>query len=279
MKAANDNKPSWVVYTLADSRAPDEVRYVGITCNPTKRLRDHKGDAKRHRNHRANWIRSVLSAGGDIVLAIIRNNLSAEEAKLVEISVIAEYRLRGTKLVNGTDGGDGLLNPSLEVREKIGLASRNMSDERRAKIGAGNRGKKLSTQTKEKMRASHLGKKQPPEAIEKTRSAWIGRKHTSGSIALMSAAKTGTKHGNETRSKMSRSQRLTPPRSAHGFKGVSFDGRRGVWFAQITIDGKAIRIKGSHSTAEAAARAYDNTAFEAWGRDCYFNFPNELDAA
>jgi hypothetical protein len=52
---------------------------------------------------------------------------------------IKTFRESGADLVNATDGGDGLCNPSVETRAKIGAArlGKPRSPEVRAKISAG----------------------------------------------------------------------------------------------------------------------------------------------
>lgn len=56
-----------------------------------------------------------------------------------------------------------------------------------------------------------------------------------------------------------------------GFKGVSFRPRVQKWRAVIHRDGKQVHI-GHFSTAEEAARAYDNAAMELHGEFAFLNF-------
>lgn len=59
-----------------------------------------------------------------------------------------------------------------------------------------------------------------------------------------------------------------------GLKGVYRDGRS--WRARITYDGELMNL-GSHPTKEAAARAYDQKAFELFGEFAFLNFRDEFD--
>lgn len=101
---------------------------------------------------------------------IILDELSKDESKIKEIEFI---KLHGRKdlglgtLVNMTDGGEGLCNPSDETRKKIGM-------------GKGFANKRHSEETKSLMRSSNkrlnLGKKLSEEHKQKLRSHLIGRK-------------------------------------------------------------------------------------------------------
>lgn len=56
------------------------------------------------------------------------------------------------------------------------------------------------------------------------------------------------------------------------FKGVSFDRERDRWAAYIKVDGRK-RSLGRFLNEEAAARAYDAAASEAWGEFARLNLP------
>lgn len=62
-----------------------------------------------------------------------------------------------------------------------------------------------------------------------------------------------------------------------GFKGVCFRSDRGTWLAQITINGRQIKI-GTFKNWDDAARAYDKKATEFFGEFASLNFP-KFDAA
>ena len=71
-------------------------------------------------------------------------------------------------------------------------------------------------------------------------------------------------------------QNKKPYKCKSGYKGVSPvpNSKRNPWKASIRVEGKKIHI-GVFTTAEKAARAYDNRATKEWGEFAYLNFPEE----
>lgn len=63
-----------------------------------------------------------------------------------------------------------------------------------------------------------------------------------------------------------------PVNSTSGFKGVSKRRDSRMWAARIRVGGQLQHL-GMHKTAEAAARAYDDAAREAYGEFAALNFP------
>lgn len=114
------------IYALCE---PDtgEIRYIGKANDPEDRLSaryGHIGSAKRGRkSHISSWIRVLLKQNKlprlDIVMEVPRVWWPRFEK-----GIIARFRRAGARLVNMTDGGDGLLNPSQEVRDRIGRGNR-----------------------------------------------------------------------------------------------------------------------------------------------------------
>jgi hypothetical protein len=82
----------------------NEIRYVGKSDNPRKRLRDHKND-KRLTSYKSCWVKSILSKGGDIGLKVIKI-VDHKNWKQHEIDMIKEMGCK-YNLVNLTIGGDG----------------------------------------------------------------------------------------------------------------------------------------------------------------------------
>lgn len=94
------------IYALYELGKENEIRYVGKSDNPSKRLRDHKND-NRTTSYKSCWIKSVTSNGGDIGLKVLKA-VDQRNWKYHEIDVIREMK-KIYNLVNLTDGGDGRL--------------------------------------------------------------------------------------------------------------------------------------------------------------------------
>jgi len=138
------------VYTHC--RADGTPFYVGLSndlVRPFKMKRNEWHD------------RIVVKEGKENVVVNIIPCHSAERAKQLEIWLIRIGRKMGVELTNHTDGGDGVRNPTPEVRHKIGSAMRGkrftITDDHKAKIGAAHKGKKRSEQARENMRKGHVG--------------------------------------------------------------------------------------------------------------------------
>lgn len=257
-----------------------------------------------------NVVAKIRDSGGTPTVVRVVDNVFESEAFEREKMLIRTYGRRNTGtgiLVNLTDGGEGPSGwiPSEETKLKISAAKagRSLSLEHRAKISAscanpseeirdkisksllGNKralGLKHSDETRERMRDAHkgnknaLGHKHTDKARGKMSAAHKGVKRAPHSIEAkekMRAAKLGKRQDKEHRANNAATKRMMPPRS--GFKGVSFDKCRSKWSAKIKIDGVGKNL-GRFTEASDAARAYDLAAFDAWGRECYLNFPDEI---
>lgn len=132
-------------------------------------------------------------------IRFIKTNLFENEALELERLLIAKYGRKdlGTGiLINMTDGGEGISNPSLETRKKLAEAKRNESNETKKKrsLAATNRKDRtpLTDETKQKISTANQGRKRSEEAKKKMSDAKIG--------------KPGPKHSEETK------QRLKSPK-------------------------------------------------------------------
>jgi len=111
------------IYCLKDPRQPNEVRYVGYTAfGPRRRLQEHISEAKDERRlgHKNKWIRSLLRDGVQPIVEELEivSELNWQERERYWIALYLPT------LTNTTAGGEGLVNPSQEVRDRIAAAAR-----------------------------------------------------------------------------------------------------------------------------------------------------------
>jgi hypothetical protein len=177
------------IYALFDPRFPEIIRYVGKTEKSLHhRLNRHLSDAKRGiKNHRCNWIRSLLDAG--LIPTIKLLEIASEDNwKDCERRLIFE---NSKTITNCTIGGEGLCNPPVEVREKISKANKGRflgikkpqrstshclaislsnkgvskpkhSEETKKKISEKTKGREWTQDSRDKMSKAHTGLKKPP---------------------------------------------------------------------------------------------------------------------
>ena len=189
-----------VIYVLHSSRN-GEVRYVGQTTQkPSIRLRQHIAYAKYKITALQLWMFREINDGHIVGMTILRSDAIFNETERL---VIAEYRNAGARLLNHTEGGEGVLghSPSAETRQKRSdSVKRNWerqsirvrwkaTDEQRKKISDAKKthkpvmlGKRHSEETKKKMRewaalnkdflcARNVGRKHSPETRERMSAA------------------------------------------------------------------------------------------------------------
>lgn len=95
------------------------IKYIGKSDNPKDRLRNHLIDAKNFTvTHKLAWLNGLFKKGLSPVLNII-DEVSQEEWPFWEIHYISLYKSWGFNLTNSTEGGDGIVNPTQKMRDKI----------------------------------------------------------------------------------------------------------------------------------------------------------------
>lgn len=100
---------SYHIYILKDPKT-QEIRYVGQTSRGLQvRLKEHISHGTRENNHRANWLRSLISENLQPLIESVEELPSKENLDSREIFWIRHYRDLGCKLTNSTDGGQGSL--------------------------------------------------------------------------------------------------------------------------------------------------------------------------
>jgi len=161
-------------------------------------------------------------------IVIIKDNLTEQEAKDLEIELIAKHGrldLGEGYLINKTDGGEGTNGyiVSEETKRKLSEAAkrRTHTEETRRKIGEANKRRTVTEETRRKMSETRKGKKHylfgksiPEEIRRKMSEANKGRTHTEESKRKIGEANKGEKNPNfgkkaseETRRKMSEARK------------------------------------------------------------------------
>ena len=216
--------------------------YVGPTRQGlSRRITEHKRDSNKDRPgidaaiHKYGWENFTVE---------VLEECPVEQLNDREIFWIAELNTKVPNGYNLTDGGEGGLNPSDEVRARISATSKGRcpnkgnhhTAEAKAKISAVHKGKPFSEEHKAKIRANHAdvsgeknphyGKKHSPEAKAKMSAAHMGKpspnkgkpsprkgkKCSPETCAKMSAARKGKKgkpRSPETKAKIAASVRAT----------------------------------------------------------------------
>lgn len=190
------------VYGLASSE-DGKIRYVGQTTNSlSTRLRAHK--TERPNTYKARWIRSVHRNGFSVVCFVIDRDAEWNET---EIRLIAWYRKNGARLTNATSGGEGILNPSAEVRAKISAANPRtpLTPERKAKMIAGLRARKFSDEHKAINAEVCRKRNATPEQREAIRRYRTGLKVSAETLKKMAAVSTGRVKSDQSKKKVSES--------------------------------------------------------------------------
>jgi hypothetical protein len=153
----------------------------------------HEKKAVKGRSHKDNIIARILSAGWPSVpkVKIAENLTNGRAAELEVIFIKAIGREPEGPLVNHTAGGDGCVEPSAEVRKKM---------------GAKNIGRRVTVETRAKMSAARRGKRLPLESIIRGGLARRGQKRSLETRAKMRAAKSGKHLTEEHKAKIGAAQ-------------------------------------------------------------------------
>ncbi len=182
------------MYGLTDPRT-DELRYVGFTINSLEdRLRGHLGDArkdkeKKKKRHVISWITQLLRFGSKPEIFLIET-VPFEEWKESEIFWVAYFKSLGCRLTNLTQGGDGVVGWTEEMKRRVSKAHLGVKRSVRTKEKQSQLKKQFyeeggrpwnvgiapSACTKEKIRIANLGKTYSDEVNLTKGSGWRGKK-------------------------------------------------------------------------------------------------------
>lgn len=128
------------IYALAHPET-GEIRYIGKSIQPEKRLREHVLSARsgKTEHHAARWLRSLIRNGLEPKLIILMTLPNGEKWGHFEQFFIASAKTMRLRLTNSTDGGDGaaLTSPEAESRRNASVLTALAKPEVREKISAG----------------------------------------------------------------------------------------------------------------------------------------------
>lgn len=152
--------------------------YIGVSSNPKVRLQHHLSPSKlRSRTQKNNWLKKNIAEGRKPEIEILAKGHSGNIFQL-EIEYIQKYKMDGYILTNSTDGGEGMLNPSLATREKLSRASK---------------GRCIPLHVLEKRSERMLGKNNPMYGI-RGRQPMLGKNHSVETRKLISSATKGERN-------------------------------------------------------------------------------------
>lgn len=107
------------IYALTDPFT-SEIRYVGKSIAPRKRLRGHIIAARNHAydHHTSRWIRKLLEAGAEPIMKILEAVPPEDDWRESERAWVKAFEESGARLTNSTAGGEGLdyRNPEDKAR-------------------------------------------------------------------------------------------------------------------------------------------------------------------
>jgi group I intron endonuclease len=180
-KILKRGESGWVYIYILKDPITYEIRYVGKTIDPNKRLKEHVRKSTLAKTYKNNWIQQLIKKGLQPTLEIIdlvsEQNWGEQEQKWIN-----KFRNEGVKLTNIADGGvGGNLGPI--VNKKISEALT---------------GKKLRPETKEKIRQSRIGHR----AAEETRIKMSNQRKGKDNHMF------GKNHSNETKEKIGKKSKI-----------------------------------------------------------------------
>ena len=138
------------IYGLADPITKD-IRYIGKSIRVKGRYNDHLND--KSKTYKANWITSLRKRGLKPFLIILEELNDTDDWQKVEIEWIKKAKKSGWKLVNATDGGDGVTNISGEGYERMRTTwiGRKHTPETLIKLSKASKGRRKTKEQKEAM--------------------------------------------------------------------------------------------------------------------------------
>lgn len=94
------------------------IRYIGKSNSPEDRFQAHLRRSVKNKSHLGSWLRKLKADEKEPALVILKEVLVEDWAD-EEARYIRSAKILGFKLVNSTDGGEGINNPSVETRKLL----------------------------------------------------------------------------------------------------------------------------------------------------------------
>ena len=123
------------IYALVETgKAIGEVRYIGITGNPIKRLTQHRQSTEN--NDKGRWVSALRDNGKTVDMILLDTAISRDEAHIRENAWILFARTRGWSLTNSTDPGNhrAILESEIRTLEDVVVAMKVLKAETRENI-------------------------------------------------------------------------------------------------------------------------------------------------
>ncbi|MHA2279582.1 MAG: GIY-YIG nuclease family protein [Promethearchaeota archaeon] len=144
-----------IIYAWLDQNG--DPFYVGKTKCLKTRMRHHRWRMDSGINlPKYNKLRKLLREGFKWDIQVLEDGIPDEEWQVQECYWIKFYRDQGCKLYNLTDGGEGMLNASNELKKRLSEAHKghSLSEDTKRKISESNKGKEFSKEHKKKLSIS-----------------------------------------------------------------------------------------------------------------------------
>ncbi len=217
-------------------------KYIGSSCFTELRFSKHRGKLRHNKHHCVMLQRAWNKYGEDAFVFQIVEICTLDTRLQREQHYLDSLWDTGVLYNSARRAEAGAGRHTTATRLLLSEAGKRRpphSEATRKQLSVSNTGKKRSPESIARMTAAqqhrgpmseaqkkllsvaNKGKKHTQEAVEKIIKAGIGRKHSATSIAKMAAAKTGKHPNEETRKKMSESQKRRPLPSAESRKKMS----------------------------------------------------------
>lgn len=176
------------IYALSDSRNPENIRYIGKTEFPKKRIRGHHIESKKRKGYKNNWIQNVLQAKAELVMKIIRI-VPLENWENAERQAIEEFG-KAFRLTNGNKGGIGGGYPEDWVIKKMSESAKKRTESVRNSTASTIRKLWQNPEYRKRLVDAHKGKIPSKETLAKRSMALKGKVRTKETIEKLRIAIT-----------------------------------------------------------------------------------------